>query len=98
MNLIDEENEQNYTKDYCESIVKSISRNNEAIPVECNQYEIIREELISSDSKHDHAIAFEGMNCGQALSAMAARDRSHLNPNQIQRRYTNRNSDSRRVW
>jgi hypothetical protein len=42
------------------------------------------------------AVAFEGMTPAEAASAIAARERGHLNPMQIQRRMTNRKSN--RVW
>ena len=72
----------------------------EDIPNECKSYATVRDALLRrrDSNKHDHAIAFKGMNAGQALSAMAARERGHLNPNQIQRRFTNRKPSDGRVW
>lgn len=88
------------TEAYCEAIVIKLSNRDEDIPQECKSYASVRETLLHrrDSNKHDHAIAFQGMNTGQALSAMAARERGHLNPSQIQRRYTNRKSSDGRVW
>lgn len=90
-----------YTKDYCEALIEKIaSLRDDQIPKECKEYANVREAIIRKrdSNKHDHSIAFEGMHSGQALSAMAAREKGHLNPIQIQRRYTNRNPSDRRVW
>ena len=92
-----------YSLNYCQDIISKISSvNDHHIPKECKEYPIIRESLIRrrDSEKHDLAVAFEGMHVGQAVSAMAARERGHLNPCQIQRRFTNRNRkpSDRRVW
>lgn len=86
-----------YSLNYCEAIVTKLSSVNEHIPQECRKYQSVREALIRRRDS-DHAVAFKGMHSGQAVSAMAARERGHLNPCQIQRRFTNRKASDRRVW
>ena len=96
----DSKNEENeYTLEYCQNLTAKISSLND-IPQEYKQYSSICEALLRrrDSNKHDYAIAFEGMSSGQALSAMAAREKGHLNPIQIQRRFTNRKPSDRRVW
>ena len=86
-----------YSLDYCEAIAAKISNVNEHMPQECRKYQSVREALIRRRDS-DHAVAFKGMHSGQAVSAMAARERGHLNPCQIQRKFTNRKASDRRVW
>ena len=92
-----------YSLKYCQDIISKISSvNDHHVPKECKEYLIIRESLICmrDSEKHDHAVAFEGMHAGQAVSAMAARERGHLSPCQIQRRFTtkDRKPSDRCVW
>jgi hypothetical protein len=90
-----------FTKDYCQALIKNIANLPQGelqIPSECKQYQCIRDTLTLKRRETEMAVAFAGMPSGQALSAMAARERGHLNPNQIKRRYTNRKPSDRRVW
>ena len=102
VNKDSEDEHKKYTRDYCEALTNKIANLQDAqkIPNECKEFASVREELIRrrDSNRHDHAIAFEGMNSGQALSAMAAREQGHLNPCQVQRRFTNRRPSDRRVW
>ena len=88
--------DQKYTRSYCEAIAQKITLVNK-VPNECKDFSsvmaIIRRR---EETQSNHARAFEGMTPGEAQAAMAAREKGHLNPMQIQRRMTNRNS--RRVW
>ena len=67
------------------------------LPDECSAFADVKAALQRKNSnKHDQAIAFQGMNPGEAAAAMAARDRGHLHHAQIQRRLTS--DKSRRLW
>jgi hypothetical protein len=58
------------------------------VPVSCLAYKDIQQKLKRKDSKHDYAVAFEGMASGEATAAMAARDKGMLHHAQVQRRMT----------
>mmetsp|Transcript_19939 Transcript_19939/g.29408 ORF Transcript_19939/g.29408 Transcript_19939/m.29408 type:complete len:94 (+) Transcript_19939:289-570(+) len=90
------EKESKYTREFCESLAQRISAEAN-VPQECKHFDNVmimvrrRESIRSAQS-----VAFEGMSPGEAHAAMAAKERGHLNPMQIQRRMTNRTSN--RVW
>mmetsp|Transcript_10749 Transcript_10749/g.15676 ORF Transcript_10749/g.15676 Transcript_10749/m.15676 type:complete len:94 (-) Transcript_10749:399-680(-) len=90
------EEDTKFTRKHCEALLDTIAHDRD-VPKECKEYSAVLAVLLKRDSnRSDDAIAFEGMHPGEALAAKAARERGHLNPSQIQRRMTNRNS--KRVW
>lgn len=67
------------------------------LPTQCREFEDIQAALQRKNSNRaDQALAFQGMLPGQAASAMAQRDRGHLNHGQIQRRMTSSKNQS--LW
>jgi hypothetical protein len=85
-----------YTKKMCFSFLGKVCPNS-PLPAECQMYEDVQVALQRKNSnRSDQAIAFQGMNAGEAAAAMAARDRGGLNNAQIQRRMTNTRSS--RSW
>lgn len=67
------------------------------LPRECEQFNEVKVALQRKNSNKDaHAIAFQGMNAGEAAAAMAAREKGHLHHAQIQRRLTT--SKKRTLW
>jgi len=88
--------ETKFTRTYCEAIVKKMTFNSE-VPHKCKEYASVMALIRKKESNRSQcAVAFEGMTPSEAQAAMAARERGHLNPHQIQRRMTHRNST--RVW
>eukprot|EP01083_Nonionella_stella_P098989 278439_1 len=86
------------TKKYCETLARKLSSRVDMLPNGCKQFDTVSLMINRHDTKrHDDAIAFEGMHTGEALAAMAARERGHLPPAQIQRRFTN-SSKTNKVW
>jgi len=67
------------------------------LPDECSAFPDVKLALQRKNSnRHNQAIAFQGMNPGEAAAAMKARDHGHLHHAQIQRRLTS--EKSRRLW
>lgn len=92
--MTDEETK--YTQKYCEEIAKKMPINSD-IPLDCKHYESVMAIIRRKENvRSAHAVAFEGMTPGEAQAAMAARERGHLNPMQIQRRMTHRHHT--RIW
>lgn len=88
--------ETKYTQKYCEEIAKKMPINSD-IPLDCKHYESVMAIIRRKENvRSAHAVAFEGMTPGEAQAAMAARERGHLNPMQIQRRMTHRHHT--RIW
>eukprot|EP00978_Attheya_sp_CCMP212_P012078 scaffold30021_cov54-Attheya_sp.AAC.4 len=85
------------SKEQCECLAEKMMNTN-TLPAECKQYPSVLQTLQRTNSnRSDHAVAFAGMSPGEAQAAMAAREKGHLNPVQIQRRLTHK-SNSRRQW
>ena len=75
-------------RDFCLQLVNKI-KNASDLPISCLAHLDVKAELQRKNSKHDYAIAFEGMPPGEAAAAMAARDKGMMHHAQIQRRMTN---------
>lgn len=85
-----------FTKKYCFSVLDKVCPDS-PLPSECKKYEEVVVALQRKNSnRSSHAIAFQGMNAGEAAAAAAARERGHLHHAQIQRRLTN--SKNRKLW
>ncbi|GFH52208.1 hypothetical protein CTEN210_08684 [Chaetoceros tenuissimus] len=85
-----------YTENFCEALAQKLGARQD-IPDECRSYDSVKMILNRREAvRGAAAVAFEGMTPAEAQAAMAAREKGHLNPMQIQRRMTNRNKT--RVW
>mmetsp|Transcript_10875 Transcript_10875/g.19880 ORF Transcript_10875/g.19880 Transcript_10875/m.19880 type:complete len:127 (-) Transcript_10875:517-897(-) len=94
--LEEESTSPSMSKEQCECLAEKMNTN--TLPPECKQYPSVLQTLQRTNSnRSDHAVAFAGMSPGEAQAAMAAREKGHLNPVQIQRRLTHK-SNSRRQW
>jgi hypothetical protein len=88
--------EPKYNRKFCERLAQTISTETD-VPQQCRDFDTVMIMVRRRESKRSaQAVAFEGMTPAEAASAIAARERGHLNPMQIQRRMTNRKSN--RVW
>ena len=85
------------TEKSCFAILSSVCPDH-PLPDECQQFNQVKEALQRRNSNpSSHAIAFQGMNPGEAVSAMAARDKGNLHHAQIQRRMTS-GGKQKRIW
>ncbi len=84
-----DEKEENIKTDreHCLMLLKTAMKSAD-VPVSCLAYKDIQQTLKRKDSKHEYAVAFEGMSPGDAAAAMAARDKGMLHHAQVQRRMT----------
>jgi hypothetical protein len=77
------------TRKACFSLLDKVCPDS-PLPRDCEQFEDIKIALQRKNSnRENHAIAFAGMNAGEAAAAMSARDKGLLHHAQIQRRMTN---------
>lgn len=85
-----------YTQKACFAMLEKVCPDS-PLPPECAKFEEVKVALKRKNSnKANHAIAFQGMNPGEAAAAAAARERGHLHHAQIQRRLTT--SKKRTLW
>jgi hypothetical protein len=77
-----------YTQDFCMDLAKRVKK--AALPVSCLKHLDAppSASLQRQDSRHDNAIAFEGMSAGEKESAMSSRDRGMAHQAKLQRRMT----------
>lgn len=68
-------------------LLQKITQSTE-LPVACLAHKDIQMKLQRKNSKHDYAIAFEGMSPGEANAAKASRDKGMPSHAQVQRRMT----------